>query len=100
MHEDITEFPKGVVLGSVRLAKGRQTIDVVRLRYGSRTRFVEKIVTTGKLGPRQTAFRKSDDFSSDKIADRFIMAWIEGFVDNQKYRVVHQDPGFFVKKNT
>lgn len=94
MHEPIVEFPAGRVIGSVRLAKGSQVTDVTRLRYGSRTRFVERVTQTNKHGTVQTALRKTDDFPSDKIANRFISEWLEGIVENREFKVVHQDPDF------
>ena len=50
MHEPITEYPKGEVIASMRLAKKDQTIDITRLTYGSRTRFVERVLTKGNKG--------------------------------------------------
>jgi hypothetical protein len=94
MHEPIDHFPKGTVIGSCRLAKGQQTIDLTRLKYGSATRFVESVTMRGRYGPIRTAWRRSDDFPSDKIADRFIQFWLRGIVENRSYRVVHKDPGF------
>lgn len=95
MHEPISEFPKGVVIGSVRLAKGAQIVDVTRLKYGSRTRFVEKVTQhSNKYGTRIVAMRKSDDFPSDKIANRFINEWLTGITENRTYKIVHMDEAF------
>lgn len=94
MHEPIETFPPGRVIGSIRLAKGQQITDVTRLRYGSRTRFVERVTLTNDHGTVQTALRKTDDFPSDKIANRFISEWLSGIVNNREFRVVHQDPDF------
>jgi len=100
MHEVITKFPPGVVIGGLRIAKGNQTVDVTRLRYGSRTRFVEEDTRMGKNGPRRTKLTQTDDFPSDKIANRFISEWLQGIVDNRKYRIIHQDEGFTTGKRT
>ena len=94
MHEPIGQFPNGTVLGSCRLAKGKQIVDLTRLKHGSVTRFVESVTYHGRYGPIRTALRRTDDFPSDKIADRFIREWLGGFVDNRKYKVVHKDPEF------
>jgi hypothetical protein len=94
VHEPITEFPPGRVIGSVRLAKGPQVTDVTRLRYGSRTRFVERVTQKNKHGTVQTALRKTDDFPSDKIANRFISEWLAGIVENREFKIVVQDPDF------
>lgn len=94
MHEPIREFPPGRVIGSIRLAKGQQLTDVTRLRYGSRTRFVERVQQTSDHGMVQTALRKTDDFPSDKIANRWISEWLKGIVDNREFKVIHQDPDF------
>lgn len=94
MHEPIWKFPKGTVLGSCRLAKGQHIIDVTRLKLGSTTRFIETVTHQGRHGPVQTALRASDEFPSDRIADRFINEWLSGAVKNRKYRVVHKDDGF------
>lgn len=94
MHEPITEFPPGRVIAAVRLAKGELVTDVTRLRYGSRTRFVEEVNRTNKHGTVRTAFRRSDDFPTDKIANRFISEWLSGIVENREFKVVHQDPAF------
>ncbi len=94
MHEPITAFPPGRVIGSVRLAKGAQSTDVTRLRYGSRTRFVERVTHNGSFGTRQTAMRKSDDFPSDKSANRFISEWLSGITGNRDFKVIHKDPDF------
>lgn len=94
MHDPVDAFPKGTVLGSCRLAKGKHVVDVVRLRHGSTTRFVESVTHHGRYGPTRTAMRRSDDFPSDAIADRFIGYWLDGAVSNRSYRVVHKDPGF------
>jgi len=99
MHEPITEFPKGTVIGSLRLAKDNQVVDVTRLKYGSRTRFVEKVTTKNKHGTFVTAFRKTDDFPSDKIANRYISEWIDGIVNNREFRVLHKDPAFDTADN-
>ena len=64
MHIQITEMPKGKVIGSVKLAKDRHIMTVTRLLYGSRTRFVQKVIHQGSGGARVTAFLKSDDFPS------------------------------------
>jgi len=81
-------------LGSCRLAKGAEVVDVTRLKHGSATRFVESITHHGRYGPIQTALRATDDFPSDQIADRFIGDWLNGVVSNRRYRVVHMDSGF------
>jgi hypothetical protein len=94
MHEPISAFPKGVVVGSARLVKGDQVVDVTRLRYGSRTRFVEQVTHNSSYGPRVTAFRKSDDFPSDKIASRFICDWLSGIANNRDYKIIHLDAAF------
>lgn len=94
MHEPIDRFPSGTVLGSCRLAKGQHVIDVSRLKHGSRTRFVETVTNQSRYGPVRTAWRRSDDFPSDKIADRFITSWLAGAVDNRGYKIVHKDPTF------
>lgn len=95
MHEPIREFPKGVVVGSVRVAKGTHIVDVTRLKYGSRTRFVEKVTHKNSVGQRVvTKFTKTDDFPSDKIANRFIGEWLEGITTNREYKVIHKDDSF------
>jgi len=94
MHDPINQFPAGKVVGSCRLVKGQQIVDVTRVKYGSRTRFVESVTQRGRHGPVRTAFRKTDDFPSDQIAERFISTWLTGIVENRKYRVAHMDPTF------
>lgn len=94
MHEPIRAFPKGKTVGSVRLAKRDQVVDVIRLVYGSRTRFVERVLTNGRDGAVVTALRKTDDFPATKSADRFISSWLQGIVGNRGYRIIHEDPGF------
>ena len=94
MHEPITTFPPGRVIGAIRLAKGDQRIDVTRLKYGSRTRFVEEVRCTGSRGTRRTAFRKGDDFPTDKIANRWISEWLRGITENREYKIIHKDPTF------
>lgn len=95
MHEPITEFPKGTVIGAARLVKGDQVIDVTRLKFGSRTRFVEKVThQSARSGSRVTALRKSDDFPSDKIASRFIGEWLHQIQSNRKYNLIFEDPQF------
>lgn len=94
MHEPIDRFPSGTVLGSCRLAKGKQVIDLTRLKHGSFTRFVETVTHHGRYGPVRTALRRTDDFPSDKIANRFIRQWLTGIVQNRRYKVVHKDPRF------
>ena len=94
MHEPIDTFPKGVVVGSCRLAKRNQLIDVTRLQHGSSTRFVETVTMQGRYGPVRTALRKTDDFPSERIADRFIGEWLRGIVSNRKYKLLHKDPKF------
>lgn len=94
MHEPIQTFPKGRVLGSCRLTKGRHVIDVTRIKLGSATRFVEAVTHQGRYGPVRTALRASDEFPGDKSANRFISSWLEGAVQNQRYRIVHKDDGF------
>jgi hypothetical protein len=101
VHEPIVEFPKGKVLGSCRLARGQQIVDVTRIKYGSVTRFVESVTNQGgRYGPVRTALRRTDDFPSDKIADRFITAWLTAIVSNRGYRVVHIDPAFDPQKDS
>ena len=95
MHENITSFPRGEVVASARLVKGDQTIDVTRLRYGSRTRFVEKVTHVNRFDePLVTSMRKTDDFPSDKIANRWINEWLQGITGNREYELAHKDPGF------
>lgn len=94
MHEPIDTFPVGMVVGSCRLARNRQSIDVTRLRHGSATRFVEAVTVRGRYGPVRTALRRTDDFPSDQIADRFISEWLRGIVQNRKYKLLHKDPQF------
>lgn len=94
MHEPIQQFPKGRVLGSCRLSKDRHVIDVTRIKLGSATRFVESVTHEGRYGAVRTALRASDEFPSDKSANRFISSWLEGAVQNQRYRVLHKDDGF------
>ncbi len=95
MHEPITQFPRGEVVGSLRLAKRDHTVDVTRLEYGSRTRFVEKVTTKGRnRAATVTAFRKSDDFPSAKVADRYINEWVRGRTENQDYKIIHEDASF------
>ena len=95
MHEPIKEFPKGIIIGSVRLAKGSHIVDVSRLKYGSRTRFVQKVTHKNSLGQRViTQFTKSDDFPSDRIANRFIGEWLGGITKNREYKVIHKDDQF------
>ena len=95
MHEIITSFPRGEVVASARLSKGDQVVDITRLKYGSRTRFVEKVQHTNRFGEDiVTSMRKTDDFPTDKIANRWINEWLQGIVDNREYEIVHQDPGF------
>lgn len=94
MHEPIDTFPKGMVVGSCRLAKHKQRVDVTRLRHGSATRFVESVTVQGRYGPVRTALRQTDDFPSDKIADRFIGDWLRGVVRNRKYKLLHKDLEF------
>jgi hypothetical protein len=94
MHEPIDTFPKGMVVGSCRLAKHKQRVDVTRLRDGSSTRFVESVTVQGRYGPVRTALRQTDDFPSDKIADRFISDWLQGIVRNRKYKLLHKDLEF------
>ena len=94
MHEPISRFPTGTVLGSCRLVRDKMTVDVSRLKHGSRTRFVESVSMDGRYGPRHLTMRRSDDFPSDKIANRFIDAWLNGIIGNRKFRVVHMDEAF------
>jgi hypothetical protein len=94
MHEPIDTFPTGRVVGSCRLARQKHSIDVTRLRHGSATRFVESVTVQGRYGPVRTALRRTDDFPSDQIADRFIGEWLRGIVQNRKYRLLHKDPQF------
>lgn len=94
MHEPINTFPKGMVVGSCRLARRKQLIDVTRLRHGSVTRFVESVTIQGRYGPVRTAFRKTDDFPSDAVADRFISSWLRGIVENRKFKLLHKDQKF------
>lgn len=95
MHEPITEFPKGSVMGCLKIVKGSHTIEVTRLGYGSRTRFVEKVThTSERHGPRVTSFKKTDDFQTTKSADRFISTWLKGKIDIGEYRVIHKDKTF------
>lgn len=94
MHEPIERFPAGTVLGSCRLIRDRTTVDVTRLKYGSATRFVESVTIDGRFGARRVAWRCSDDFPSDKIANRFIGDWLTGIVANRKFRVAHMDDAF------
>ena len=94
MHEPINTFPKGMVVGSCRLAKNKQVIDVTRLRHGSSTRFVETVTMQSRYGPVRTALRRTDDFPSERIADRFIGEWLRGIVQNRRYRLLHKDPQF------
>ncbi len=94
MHEPIDQYPPGHVLGSTRLARGREIVDITRIKCGSMTTFVERVRHSCRFGQIQTAFRRTDWFPSDKIADRFITAWLGGIVDNRKYRVLHRDPNF------
>lgn len=94
MHEPIDTFPKGMVVGSCRLAKHNYSVDVTRLRHGSATRFVETVTVRGRYGPIRTALRRTDDFPSDRIADRFISEWLHGIVRNRKYKLLHKDPRF------
>jgi len=94
MHEPISTYPPGRVLGSLRIARGRHLVDVVRIKNGSMTTFVERIRYAGPQGPVQVAFRRTDWFPSDAIADRFIGAWLDGRVSNQGYRVLSMDPEF------
>jgi hypothetical protein len=94
MHEPITRFPKGRVIGALRLAKGQQFIDVTRIRYGTQNFFVERVTYQTPTGPQQTAFRRTDAFPHDRIANRFITDWLSGKVKNQGYRVLHRDPDF------
>jgi|GEM_PF-6692295 len=94
MHEPINQFPKGTVLGSCRLAKGNLLIDLTRLKHGSGTRFVESITHQTRFGPLRTALRRTDDFPSDKIADRFIREWLSGAIQNRRYKLVHKDAQF------
>lgn len=92
MHEPITTFPPGKVVGSIRLVKSDQVVDVTRVRFGTRTFFVEKVTSQGTHGSRLTAFRKTDDFPAPKIADRYIEQWLSGIVDNRGYKIIHEDP--------
>jgi len=92
--ESITAFPRGKVIGSARLTKDDQVIDMTRIKYGSRTRFVEKVRRVNRYGDQLiTALRKTDDFPSDKIADRWIGEWLQGR-EHREYALIHKDPGF------
>lgn len=94
MHEPITAWPPGKVLGSARLARGREIVDVTRIQHGSMTTFVQRIRRSWREGQVQTAFRRTDWLPSRAIADRFIGAWLSGIVSNRGYRVLHRDAGF------
>lgn len=100
MHEVIEQFPKGRVVGSCRLQRFDQTIDVTRVRQGARTRFVESVVHLGRCGPVRTALRQTDEFMSDAIADRWIAGWLDGIVNNRGYQVVHKDVEFDQQEET
>ena len=95
MFDPIKKFPKGTVIGSARLVKGDRVIDITRIKYGSMTRFVTSVTrNTIKQGPVRVAFNQTDEFPSDKIANRFIKSWLSGRIDNAKLNLVHKDEKF------
>lgn len=94
MHENIMEMPLGVVVGSCRLAKGDVLMDLTRIKHGSMTTFVEQVWRRRATGLQRVAMRRTDEFPSDTIADRFISAWLVGITQNRFYRVLKMDDAF------
>lgn len=94
MHESIITMPMGTVIGSCRLAKGDMLIDLTRFKHGSMTTFVEQVWRRGSNGLQRVAMRRTDEFPSDKIANRFIGEWLQGVTGNRAYRVLKKDATF------
>lgn len=85
MHP-IKSYPNGHVVGSVRVNKGDTTIDLVRIKNGARTCFVESFWRLDEV----VTFRKTDEFPSDGIADRFYQNWITQKTENEEYTIINK----------
>lgn len=83
----ISKYPPGKVVASVRLAKKESVIDLVRIKSGGRTRFVESV---WREDGQRIVMRTTDEFPGDSVADRFLDNWMHTKVDLEEYQVVER----------
>jgi hypothetical protein len=85
--QTISNYPLGKVIATYRVQRYPYLCDIVQIKYGSMTRFVETIFRNNN----QLSFRQTDEFPSDKIADTFIESWLKNKTDIEGYTIVSKN---------
>lgn len=84
--EAIEQLPPGTVEAKIDLRKDDYLIELVKIRYGSMVRFVERISRNSKTNVVTVlAFRQTDEFTQDSLATEWVEEYVKLKVNNEQY---------------